>query len=300
MDVSDIAMLEAIVEHGSINKASEALHVTQPTLSKRLGRLEQKLGTQLFLRSASGLTPTAATHFIIDSSTPIKTMLGNIERHIELMNVLEGGDLNLGVGPIVEQLYFPQVLHQLTQSASSTLNLTIRTEAAPDLKKLVLSGAVDIAVGPFQESDDNEGCVVQPIASQPLTYAARDDHPLVQEVRDGKELTPERLSVFPLIAPHIPKYIETRAPVFGQAGVARIVCDNYSVIKDFLKRSDHISAGPVGVFSPDVEEGSLAMLPLLRPIDWHAACVVRPESAPLPMIRSVIEIFARHKLPSAG
>lgn len=298
MDISDIAMLEAIVRYGSINKASEVLYVTQPTLSKRLSRLEYKLGTQLFLRSSSGLTPTAHTLFIIEQSQPIKTMIGNIERHIELVNTLEAGDLNLGVGPIIERLYFPHVLHKLTQSATSKLNISIRTEAAQDLKRLVLEGEIDIAVGPFQDSPDSDDYVVRPIARQPLVYATRYQHPLVEKLRDGHQLTKEDLAAYPLIAPHIPRYISRDAHVFSEFDTSRIVCDNYSIITDFIKDSDHISAGPVGVFSRDVEEKSLALLPLLKPIDWHASCLVRPESATLPIIEAVVDIFAQHELPS--
>ena len=297
MDVSDIAMLEAIVRHGSINKASEVLHVTQPTLSKRLSRLEQTLGTRLFERSSSGLTPTAHTEFIIERSQPIKTMIGNIERHLELVNTLEAGDLRIGVGPIIEQLYLPHALRELTQSKTSTLHISIRTEAAEDLKSLVIEGDIDIAIGPFQAGDD-ECYVVHPIAKQPLVYAARREHPLVRKIEAGATLGKEDLAGYPLITPHAPRYITTRAEVYGQFESAQVFCDNYTVIRDFIAHSDHITAGPVAVFSEAVQAGELALIPLLKPMEWHAACIARPESASLPIIEKVIGVFSAIPLPS--
>lgn len=298
MDIADIAMLEAIVKHGSVNKASEVLHVTQPTLSKRLSRLEQTLGTALFLRSSSGLTPTPHTRFIIEQAQPAKTTMGNIERHIALANTLEAGALRLGIGPIIEQLYFPHALHALTQSETSTLKLSIRTEAADDLKRLLLDGVIDIAVGPFEHNDEEAPCTVHPIAKQPLVYAARPLHPLAKMVAAGDTPSREALAEYPLIAPHAPRYIADQSEVHGQFDDARILCDNYDIIRDFIKRSDHLTAGPDSVFNDDVKDASLVLIPFVKPIDWHAACITRPESATLPVIEKVIDVFAQYTLPT--
>ena len=298
MDIADIAMLEAIVRHGSINKASEVLHVTQPTLSKRLSRLEHTLGTSLFLRSSSGLTPTPHTRFIIERAQPIKTMIANIERHIELANTLETGTLSIGIGPIIEQLYFPHALHALTQSETSTLNLSIRTESAEDLARLLVEGVIDIAIGPFEHRDDDAPFTVHPIARQPLVYAARRKHPLVAQHESGQSVPREDFTEYPLNAPHAPRYIADQAEVHGQFDDARILCDNYAIIRDFIKRSDHLTAGPISVFSQDVKDCALALIPFVKPIDWHASCITRPESETLPVIEKVIEVFAAHELPS--
>ena len=296
MDISDIEMLEAIVKHGSINKASEVLHVTQPTLSKRLGRLEYKLDTPLFLRSSSGLTPTAHTLFIIDSAQPLKTRIHNIERHIELMNTLEVGDLHIGVGPIIEQLYFPFALLQLTQSSSTRLNISIRTEMAAELKELVIEGVVDIAIGPFEQSMASDEFEIYPIASQPLKVAARAEHPLAIKMSEEK-LTQEDVLSQPLISPHMPEYMAEQFQLLNRLDTSRIVCDNYSVIKEVLKESDYISLGPSAVFSDEVRQGELVLLSLPNPITWYAACIARPENACLPIIQKVIETFREYELP---
>ncbi|MEM1153238.1 MAG: LysR family transcriptional regulator [Pseudomonadota bacterium] len=298
MDISDIAMLEAIVKHGSINKASEFLHVTQPTLSKRLGRLEYKLGTPLFLRNSSGLIPTPRTQFILESSQTIKTRIKNIERHIELMNTLEAGDLHIGVGPIVEQLYFPDALYELTKSSTSKLNISIRIESGDDLSDLLVDGLIDLAIGPFEESESGEDYIAHPIACEPLVFAARYDHPLMALKRDGGDLSSEDVAQYPLIAPHVPQYMLRDGSSGDRPQSSRIICDNYSVIKDFLRESEHVSSGPGAVFYPEVEQGVLALLPMTNPIDWFASCIVRPESAELPIIRKVISIFRDYNLPA--
>lgn len=60
LDVRDLELLEALGLHGTLTAAGEHLHVSQPALSQRLGRLEERLGTPLFERRGRRLVPTRA------------------------------------------------------------------------------------------------------------------------------------------------------------------------------------------------------------------------------------------------
>src|SRR3984893_6650959 len=50
----------AVVQHGSIRAAAEALHVAQSAVSRQLQSLEQELDVQLIERRARGISPTPA------------------------------------------------------------------------------------------------------------------------------------------------------------------------------------------------------------------------------------------------
>ncbi|MFI8104078.1 LysR family transcriptional regulator [Streptomyces sp. NPDC086023] len=60
MDVRDLELLAATAESGSLTAAAEILYVSQPALSQRLTRLEDRLGMPLFDRSGRRLVPNAA------------------------------------------------------------------------------------------------------------------------------------------------------------------------------------------------------------------------------------------------
>lgn len=59
LDEDDIAVLRALSVEGSVNKAASQLCLTQPALSRRIKRMEERLGATIIERSPSGSTLTA-------------------------------------------------------------------------------------------------------------------------------------------------------------------------------------------------------------------------------------------------
>ena len=116
MDIRDIELIEAVHRTGSLSKACGELSISQPTLSKRLARLERTLGAELFFRYSTGLVATPVADYVLAQSHQARSQLRDIKRHVELMTSLDSGELRLGVGPIVEQLILPQVLSRFLET----------------------------------------------------------------------------------------------------------------------------------------------------------------------------------------
>ena len=104
MDTTDIHLVRTVSAVGSITRAAQALHMSQPTLSRKLARLESRLNAQLFHRSPTGLVPTAIAEYVIRTAQPIESQLRRIERHVEQLTQLDAGTVRLGVGPIIEEI----------------------------------------------------------------------------------------------------------------------------------------------------------------------------------------------------
>ena len=60
-----IPAFHAVMTHGSLSAAARALRLAQPTVRRQVEALEGELGTQLFTRSANGLTPTAMARTLL-------------------------------------------------------------------------------------------------------------------------------------------------------------------------------------------------------------------------------------------
>src|SRR5689334_175334 len=60
MEMIEVAAFIAIVEHGGFTRAAEAIHLSQPAISRRIELLEHELGTPLFERTHGGARLTDA------------------------------------------------------------------------------------------------------------------------------------------------------------------------------------------------------------------------------------------------
>ena len=58
MDMRQVRHLIAVLEHGNVLRAANAIHISQPALSKSIQNLEAELGVQLLERSPRGVSPT--------------------------------------------------------------------------------------------------------------------------------------------------------------------------------------------------------------------------------------------------
>ncbi|MED4073916.1 LysR family transcriptional regulator [Priestia endophytica] len=92
----------------SLSKASEALHMTQPALSKQMKKLENDLGATLFIRSASGVELTKAGEILFRESEGILSKVHAVERSIRASE--EQGSITIGTWQSMAAFYLPYKL----------------------------------------------------------------------------------------------------------------------------------------------------------------------------------------------
>ncbi len=80
VDWDDLSVFLAISKTGSISKAATLLGRTQPTISKRVEKLEYRLGAQLFNRTPSGMVPTDVGKAILTHAKAMNRSAASIER----------------------------------------------------------------------------------------------------------------------------------------------------------------------------------------------------------------------------
>jgi DNA-binding transcriptional LysR family regulator len=65
VDLHHVRYFLAVIDHGSINVAADAVGVSQPTISQALRALERELRTPLFFRIGRGMAPTSAGYALV-------------------------------------------------------------------------------------------------------------------------------------------------------------------------------------------------------------------------------------------
>ncbi|NOJ21365.1 LysR family transcriptional regulator [Vibrio coralliilyticus] len=291
LDVSDIKLLQKVTELGSINKAADELYMSQPTLSKRISRLEQTLNVKLFFRHSSGMQPTDVTNYLIKNGQLVQAKLDSMCRHVERLASLEGGKLNIGVGPIIEQLYFPKVLLDFVEQTSQVKTL-LKTANASELLTMTMDGHLDVAVGPFNIDDLPNELISAPVQGAPIVFVARPEHPLFSD----KKLNWDKLKQYPVIAPDAGNTLKSYHSSQFNSDFVQITCDNYTTSKSLVKTSDFLTAGPRLLFSREIQQQQLAEIPLESNIYWQSSWIARREAVYTPTVNKFIKILESNAL----
>lgn len=93
---SDLHFFVAVTQSGNLTRAAARLGVSTATISKRLGRLEQRLGVRLAVRDARSFSLTDAGQRFFDESLRLSTDINRVER--ELANWSGSGAASLRIG----------------------------------------------------------------------------------------------------------------------------------------------------------------------------------------------------------
>ena len=282
MDTSDIRLIRTLAELGSLTRAADVLFMSQPTLSKKLGRLESKLQSKLFYRSATGVIPTEIGRYILEAGRTIENQVSRIERHVQHLVDLDHGDVRLGVGPIIEQAILPDVLPAFV-SKTGTVQLSIVTEHADVLVERLYSSELDIIAGPFRPGDYHD-LVGFPLIKDNLIMFARGDHPIFNADSESS------LNQYPFASP-APQGSLPMLPLDFEFLGKRVTSENYPLLKNLILKSDCIGGAPRHLVYEELQQGSLREINTENSLVWESACLVKPESTDAPLVKLLVDLF---------
>ncbi len=99
-----------ISELGSLNKAAQALDVSQPTLSRQLIAMEAKLGQPLFDRSTQGLQLTPFGKSLLEESRNMRSNADKLQRLAQGQGQTLSGRIRLSANELLALYYLPKIL----------------------------------------------------------------------------------------------------------------------------------------------------------------------------------------------
>ncbi len=142
LDPTHLRSLQAIVRYGGYHRAAEALHLTQPAVSRHIRRLEEQLGEPLFARDGRGVRLTA---FGERAAAEFETVLATHDR--ALARLLEDRDRAFVLGTI-EHLVDPILprLLSVVREQIGDRELHVRIDRSAAVSRGVASGEIDAAI----------------------------------------------------------------------------------------------------------------------------------------------------------
>ena len=168
-------LFEAVARLGSITRAAEEVHLTQPSVSMQVRTLEDKIGLPLTEQIGKSLHLTRAGEEVARAARDVLGRLKDMEVALEDLHGAVAGPLS--VAAVSTAKYFlPQLLGEFKRRHPRVEpRLTIANRAIV-LARLA-DNADDITI--MGLPPEEEAVVAEPFLENVIAFVARPDHPLV-------------------------------------------------------------------------------------------------------------------------
>ena len=194
MEIRVLKYFLTVAKEGSITRAANSLHLTQPTLSRQLMDLEKELGHKLLIRGKSNISLTPEGIILRKRAEEIIDMVEKTEADFSAMNKIIGGDIYIGGGETDSMKYIAEIMKDLQNEY-------------PDIKFHIYSGNAEDVTEKLEKGLLDFGLLIQPIDLSKYDYLSmpekdvwgvvmRKDSPLAAK----NEITLYDLKDVPIIA----------------------------------------------------------------------------------------------------
>lgn len=147
-----------VAREGTISKAAEVLHLSQPTLSKQLKDLEEELGVQLFVRGNREISLTEDGVYLQNRGKEILSLVSTTTSNLQKNEVI-GGDIMIGGGETQAFQFLSAILNDLMENY-------------PDIKVHMYSGNADDVKDKIDKGLLDFGLVIDPVEKQKYEYVS--------------------------------------------------------------------------------------------------------------------------------
>lgn len=166
----DLQILRAFVlaaREGSVSRAAERLHLTQPAVSLQLKRLAEETGLQLFTRTPHGLALTADGAALLPQAERVLAAVGDLQQAARNLQGTVRGALRIGTILDPEFTRLGVFLRELVESAPQ-IETELRHGMSGTVLAQVLRGELDVGFH-LDTDDDGEAATPAPLAARTLT-----------------------------------------------------------------------------------------------------------------------------------
>lgn len=199
MDLKQLAYFVRVAELGSFTRASIALDIAQPALSRQVRLLEVELHQNLLVRNGRGVTLTEAGSVLLEHS---RGVLHQIERLREELSRVRGalsGRVALGMPPSLSKRVAVPVTRAF-RSRMPEAALSIIEGLSVTMQESLVSGRLDIAL--VYNATPSPDVDLIPLLDEALYLIQRSDDPAA-----GEPITLKDLARQPLVIPSRPNSI---------------------------------------------------------------------------------------------
>ena len=211
MEIRILEYYIAIVNHKSITRAAEALHISQSTLSRQIMDMEARLGVTLFERGKREITLSEDGHFLYQRAKEIVQLAADTEKTIHQGQSL-AGTLRIGIGEGAVGNFILSAISPLLEE-NGDIALDYQTLAADKIYRDIDRGLLDFGVVWTNDNlsryeflalpyEDHWGAVIR--SDDPL--ASKEDF-VAADLRHRRLILPKQLDVISDLKKYLNEYV---------------------------------------------------------------------------------------------
>lgn len=187
MTLTELRYIVTLSQEEHFGRAAERCHVSQPTLSVAVKKLEEELGVALFERSKTRVSPTPMGELIVAQAQKVLEQTSAIKDIASMGKDQLSSPLKVGAIFTIGPYLFPKFIPQL-QEIAPKMPLYVEEGFTATLRQRLRKGDLDVIIValPFTEAD----VVTQKLYEEPFVVSLPANHPLA----DNESIHSEQLA----------------------------------------------------------------------------------------------------------
>jgi len=191
MTLTELKYIVAVARERHFGRAAEACHVSQPTLSVAVKKLEEELDVKLFERGANEVSTTPLGEQIVRQAQQVIEQAAAIREIAKTGKDPVSGLLRLGVIYTVGPYLLPDLVRQAIERVPQ-MPLVLQENFTARLLDMLRTGDLDCAI--LAEPFPDTGLAVAPLYDEPFLAAVPRTHPMAaRESITAEELKNETM-----------------------------------------------------------------------------------------------------------
>jgi len=264
---------------GSLSRAANHLHITQPAVSHTIKLLENTLGGQLFFRTTKGVTLTTEGEMLFQYIEQAFHFIGIGEKAIADMNHLDSGEIAIGASDTLCKHYLlPHLEHYHKEHPGIRIRVTNRT--TPETLGLLKEGKIDFGIVSlpildrqveFRESTPLQDCLVGGIK--------------YRELSEGSPLSINAVNKFPLLllekGSSTRQYLDDYADNHGVSLIPEFELGSIDLLIEFAKSGFGLAFVLRNYVQEELRKGTLLDIPIHPPVPKRCIGIATLQGVPL-------------------
>jgi len=276
METRALRYFQTVAECGSYSRGAELLRISQPAISRQIGKLEDEIGVKLFRRHAHGVSLTEAGAVLLKRC---HTVLRELDQaRIEIRSGVQGpsGSIAFAVPPAAAHFLVPALVQRFGVRYPNVF-LKLAGGFSGHIHEWLIRDQVDLAC--LHDPLPQKGFEITPLLNEEVFLVGRPD-----TMPTGRErLRIADLADIPLILPSRPnasrRLLDNWVARTGITLTIRAEVDDHLMIRALIRAGVGCSLLTQGAFVGELARGEVAAL-CFRPRAWWPLAIVRASATP--------------------